>query len=50
MWNKNKGANNEDADIDTSINALNAAFRNDTKFLFKNEYDVCDLGCTADPA
>ena len=49
-WNKNKGANNEDADIDRSINALNVASRNDTKLLFKNEYDFCDLGCTEGPA
>ena len=48
--NINKGATNEDADIDRSINALKAAFRNDTKLLFKNEYDLCDLGCTKDPA
>ena len=51
---RNKGANNEDTDIDTNNRALNIAFRNDKTTLdlpFKYEYSFCDdLGCSEDVA
>ena len=54
MWNRNKGANNEDTIIDTTIRALNAAFRNDTKIFvlpLKYENNFCDdLGRIEDVA
>ena len=54
MWNRNKGANDEDTIIDTTIRALNAAFRNDIKTFvlpLKYEKNICDdLGRIEDVA
>ena len=48
--NKNIGANNEDANIDTIINTLHDAFRKVTTLLLKHVYDFCGLWCNDGPA